>query len=54
MIITRLIQLGNIYHAIVQDQYGRYHHEKFLDRRRAIDYIETYYHNHREIVSYRV
>jgi hypothetical protein len=54
MIITRLIKHGNIFHAVILDQHGKYHHEKFYDKGRAIDYIETYYHNHRQIVSYKV
>ena len=54
MIITRLIKLGNVYHAIVLDSHGEHHHEKFYDKGKALEYIEGHYHDHRAIISYRV
>jgi hypothetical protein len=52
--ITRLIKLGTAYHAIVQDHQGHVHHQKFISKERAIEYIEGYYHDHRRIVSYEL
>lgn len=54
MMITRLIKLGSSYHAIVQDHCGRIHHQKFINRENAINYIEEYYHEHKRIVSYEL
>jgi hypothetical protein len=53
-IVTRLIQHGNIYHAIVLDLEGKIHHEKFVEFERGQNYIDRYYRDNKKIVTYKV
>lgn len=54
MIVTRLIKHGIEFHAIIQDKCGKVHHRKFTNKVSAIEYIESYYHDHKRIVNYEV